>query len=96
MKMFCTQIEFRTPAYDESVRLRHALLREPIEMEFYVEELEKEWNLIHFGCYDNHARLIGILILAPKEEGNVRMTQVAVDGRLHRKGVGTYLSLIHI
>lgn len=89
--MHCSQIEFRTPAYDESVWLRDKLLRKPINMEFYAEDLAKEWNMIHFGCYDEQERLIGILILAPQKEGAVKMRQVAVDDHLHGKGVGTFM-----
>ncbi len=81
-------IEFATPEYDQSVRLRDAILRKPLGLEFTVEFLAKEYNYHHLVAYNEHLQMVGCLILAPQENQVAKMTQVAVVEELQGKGIG--------
>lgn len=83
-----TTFEFGTPAYDESVRLRDDILRKPLELHFFAEDLAKEYDQIHIGYYDNNAVMLGCLILHPLDETTVKMRQVAVAAAQQGKGIG--------
>jgi predicted GNAT family N-acyltransferase len=83
-----TTFEFGTPAYDESVRLRYDILREPLGMVFYAEDLEKEYDQTHIGYYDENGVMVGCLILQDYGDGNAKMRQVAVAKHLQGKGIG--------
>ncbi|NNE29689.1 MAG: GNAT family N-acetyltransferase [Saprospiraceae bacterium] len=85
--------EFATPQYDESVRLRDKLLRKPLGMEFETEELAKEYQCIHLGAFDDRGKMVGCLVLEPKEEGVYKMRQVAVEEPSQGKGIGKSLVL---
>ena len=83
-----TTFEFGTPAYDESVRLRHDILREPLGMVFYAEDLAKEYDQIHIGYYNENAVMVGVLILHDYGNNIVKMRQVAVAKSQQGRGVG--------
>jgi len=72
-----TTFEFGTPAYDESIRLRDDVLRKPLGLVFYAEDLAKEYNQIHIGYYEND-ELIGCMLLQDYGDKIAKMRQVAV------------------
>lgn len=82
------EIEFATPAFDENLRLRNDILRIPLLMEFYAENIEKEWDSTHLGCYTNDGELMGSLIMKDVGQGQVKMRQVAVAEKFQNRGVG--------
>lgn len=83
-----TTFEFGTPAYDESVRLRHDILREPLGMVFYAEDLAKEYDQIHIGYYDENGVMKGCMILHDYGNAEAKMRQVAVAKSAQGKGIG--------
>ncbi len=85
------EIQFGTPAYDESIQLRTDILRIPLGLEFFVEDLEKEYNQFHLGCYNKNSELVGCLVLNPLSEGVLKMRQVAVSQNIQKKGIGSLL-----
>ncbi len=89
--MYCQIIEFATPLYDESVRLRDEMLRKPLNLEFTKEQLAEEWNQMHLAVIDDTRELIGILVLVPQSDEIVKMRQVAVRPDMQSKGVGRKL-----
>ena len=91
--MIFEQIEFGTPEYDEAVRLRYDVLREPLGLEFFAEDLAKEWADIHFCCYDNRMQLLGYMMLRVNESEPqyAVMKQVAVKKDVQKHGVGTFM-----
>jgi predicted GNAT family N-acyltransferase len=84
-------IEFGTPEYDESIRLRYDVLRRPLGLDFSAAALAAEYSDFHLGFYDAQAILRGILVLTPDSETVVKMRQVAVDTAFQRQSVGTQL-----
>lgn len=89
--MYTIPIEFATPAYDETVRLRDKILRKPLGLEFTAKEMEAEYQHIHLAAYDDQSSLLACLVLVPLENGVIKMRQVAVDEGLQSKGIGTRL-----
>jgi predicted GNAT family N-acyltransferase len=91
--MFITTIEYGTPAHDEMVQLRYKVLREPLGLEFSVEELCNEHKDIHFALYDNRHNLLACMLLTKdvEDEQVAKMRQVAVLPQHQGKGYGSRL-----
>lgn len=86
------EIPFGTPAFDESVRLRYDILREPLGLDFNAKDIVEEHRQIHLGGYDAEMKLVACLVLNPIEAENAtKMRQVAVMENLQRKGLGSLL-----
>jgi len=85
------QIAFATPEYDESVALRYEVLRKPLGLEYSTEQLSAEWSDIHLAAFDAWGKMIGILLLTPLNEQEVKMRQVAVAPEQQGRGVGAAL-----
>ena len=50
---------------------------------------DKEAGYLHIGCIENlDDRLVGGLILAPVDNEEIRMMQVAVDTKYQHEGIG--------
>ena len=88
---YCSIIDFGTPEFDEALKLRHEVLRKPLNMEFNPEDIAKEYDSFHIGCYTNAGELLAVLILKPIDHKMVKMRQVAVSPQTQSKGVGTFL-----
>ena len=82
-------IDFGSARYDELVELRYKVLLEPLGLKFLDSYREKEIGYPHIGCIESlDDRLVGGLMLVPVSDEEIRMMQVAVDGRYQREGVG--------
>jgi predicted GNAT family N-acyltransferase len=84
-------IEWGSPEYDLSVKIRYDVLRKPIGLEFTEEQLEAEWSDIHLACYNGNAEMMGSLILTVNDDNTLKMRQVAVAEHCQRHGVGRCL-----
>ena len=90
--LYISEIEFATPAYDESIKLRYDVLRKPLGLEFSVEELSNEYNSYHLACYEmTHQEMLGILVLKPVNDTIVKMRQVAIRQDQQSQGIGSAL-----
>ena len=87
------QIQFGTPEFDQAVRLRQRLLREPLGLEFSAEQFDEEYKEFHLAAFSNRGELVGYLNLTPLSDEEVKMRQVAVDPGCQGKGVGKALVL---
>ncbi len=82
-------IDFGSSRYDELVELRYKILLEPLGLKFLDHHRSKEANYLHIGCIEClDDRLIGGLILAPVNNEEIRLMQVAVDTRYQGEGIG--------
>lgn len=88
--LYCCRFDYGSPLYVESVRLRHEVLRAPLNLHFTREQLEEEWDQWHLGLLDSLDRLLACLILVPHGE-EVKMRQVAVTPSLQGRGLGKRL-----
>ena len=84
-------IDFGTPEYDETVRLRDQVLRKPLGLEFTAEQLAKEYDSWHLVATDANGNLLACLVLVPQEAGAIKMRQVAVRPDVQGRGVGAAL-----
>lgn len=81
-------VDFGTPAYDETVRLRNDILRIPLGLEFYPEDLELEFNQYHLAGYQKNGELVSCLVLKTLPDSTIKMRQVAVREDVQNKGIG--------
>ncbi len=88
--MLVKKFEYNSPEYQEAVKLRDLILRQPLGLKLDPKELLKEKDDFHIGCFEN-SKLVGTLILTPKDKNTVQMRQVAVDNKQQGKGVGSML-----
>ena len=90
--MYFSTFDFATPEYDEAIKLRHKVLREPLGMEFSVEDIKEEYDQIHLGAYWPNGELAGVLSFKKMEEtGLLKMRQVATHPEHQGQGIGTAL-----
>ncbi len=82
------QIEYGSETYKEELQLRNRVLRIPLGMSLFDENLEKEATEIHLGAFSEY-RLIGVLILSELNKTEVKMRQVAIDDGWRNKGIGS-------
>lgn len=85
-----TQISFASSWYALSVALRYDILRKPLQLNYTVEQLDLEKQDFHIAFIENQI-VLGCLILTPKENGIIKMRQVAVAQHLQGKGIGKKL-----
>jgi predicted GNAT family N-acyltransferase len=89
---YCSVIDFATPAYDEAVKLRYDVLRKPLNIEFDPDDLAKEYDSYHIGCYSSQSdELVAVLTLKPIDNDILKMRQVAVCSDFQSHGLGSFL-----
>jgi len=88
---YCIIIDFGTPEFDEALKLRHEVLRKPLNLEFNPEDIAREYDSFHIGCYTQAGELMAVLTLKPIDSKIIKMRQVAVDPHSQSKGLGTFL-----
>ena len=82
-------IPFGSSRYDEIVELRYKILLEPLGLKFLDMHRDKEAGYLHLGCIESlDDKLIGGLILAPVNNEEIRLMQVAVDSKYQHEGIG--------
>jgi len=93
MDLTYQQITFGTPEYDSALRLRDQVLREPLDLEFYSEDISQEYGVDHLVAIDSTGVVRGVLILQSLDDHGtqVKMRQVAVDPDYQSRGVGSGL-----
>ncbi len=82
-------VDFCSSRYDQLVELRYKILLEPLGLKFLDMYREKEMGYLHIGCVEGlDDSLVGGLMLAPLNDEEIRMMQVAVDTKYQREGIG--------
>ena len=88
----CIDVEFGSSRYKDLLELRYKILLQPLGLKFLDSYREEEANFLHIGCIDNSTgELIGGLILAPIDDEEIRVMQVAVDVVHQGEGIGRKL-----
>jgi predicted GNAT family N-acyltransferase len=75
------------PEYQQALHLRNDILRKPLGMNLFEENLDKEPDDMHIGLFREEA-LIGVLVLTPGK-GYIKMRQVAVAENARGINAGT-------
>ena len=84
------QIAYGSPAYQEELLLRDAILRRPLGLALKDDDLSQEGSQWHFGLFDDDF-LIAIVIAAPKSGELIQLRQMAVSGQFQGQGYGRKL-----
>ncbi len=84
-------VEFGTPDYDETIKLRTLVLRKPLNLEFSEEQLAAEYTDTHLALMDESNNIVACLLLTKKDDETAKMRQVAVSPDLQGQGLGKQL-----
>lgn len=83
-------IDHGSPEYQQMVRLREEILRQPLNLQFGPEELESEKENILMAAYEDD-QMLGCCMLVEEAPDTVRLRQMAVLNDLQGKGIGKAL-----
>lgn len=81
------EISYATEDYRKALDLRNRILRLPLGRSLLQEDLSREGQCWHIGCFSGDT-LAGVLMLVPLPENRVQMRQVATDERFREQGCG--------
>ena len=84
------EIKYNTEDYNQELKLRDNVLRKPLGLSLYDENLKAEKDDFHIGAYAN-GHLVGVLILTKQSVKEIKMRQVAVSEQWRSLKVGTAL-----
>jgi predicted GNAT family N-acyltransferase len=90
MDIFCCLIEFGTPEFDEALRLRDAVLRQPLGLTYEEADIAAESDNTHIAAWIGD-HLVGYLQFAQLDDTTLKMRQVAVSTDIQSKGIGSRL-----
>ena len=85
--MALKQIDHGTKEYQQMVKLRNDILRQPLGLAFTEEELAKEKEDILSGAFDDD-EMLACCLLTRSGNNSVRLRQMAVQNNLQGKGIG--------
>ena len=80
--------EWRTAIYQQELTLRDKVLRKPLGMNLFDEDLSQDKVDTHIGAFDNGI-LVGVILLSPSDEAIIKMRQVAIDDEYQSRGIGS-------
>lgn len=83
-------IEYGSPAYQQELALRNRLLRMPLGLDVYDEDLQLERGQWHYGLFDGDL-LIGCVVVVPLDNHVAKIRQMAIDGNQQGAGHGRLL-----
>ncbi|MEO5943812.1 MAG: GNAT family N-acetyltransferase [Ferruginibacter sp.] len=81
------QIDHGTKEYQQMVKLRMQILRQPLGLTFSKEELEKEKDNILIAAFDED-EMLGCCMLTKVDDKTLQLRQMAVNNNLQGKGIG--------
>lgn len=90
--MIFRRIEHGSPEYEAECRLRHTVLREPLGLDLYAEDLQAERAQWHFGLFEGEA-LVACLVVVPDGFPGAKIRQMAVREDLRHRGLGRRIML---
>ena len=83
-----------SPLYQQSLTLRDQVLRQPLGLSIWTENLEDEVHQGHFGIIPSSVQLAPLLacvVIVPKTQERVKLRQMAVVPELQKQGLGCFL-----
>lgn len=84
------QIEYGSSDYEKELELRDEILRKPIGMSIYNDNLKGEAGDYHIGAF-YQSDLVGVLVLTRLNETEIKMRQVAVKEAYRGQKAGSRL-----
>ena len=77
--------------YRAACALRQAVLRAPLGLDLFTEDLAAERDQWHFGLFDDAGTLVACAIALPLSSTRAKIRQMAVQPAHQRKGCGRQL-----
>ena len=87
------EITFGSDEYKQMCELRNEVLRLPLGLNLYSEDLQQEKEQLHFGLFDQDTELIACVIAVLHGYGKAKLRQMAVKAGYEGRGVGRRLLL---
>lgn len=87
--MIFKRISFGSAEYGQECALRDAVLRRPLGLSLYDEDLDKEKDQLHFGLFDAQGRLCGCVVAIPGSDCQAKIRQMAVAPDCRGRGYGS-------
>lgn len=84
------EFKFDGDIYARSLQIRNEVLRLPIWLDIFCEDLSADKKSTHVGAFDE-GKLIGVVLIDQKVDGEIYLRQFAVRPFYQGKGVGTLL-----
>ena len=85
------EVAHASPEYWAACLLRDELLRAPLGLDLFSENLADESSYLHIGGFADAGRVVAYLQFKPIDESVLKMQQVAVAENLQGTGVGRSL-----
>ena len=85
--MALKQIDHGTMEYQQMVKLRYDILRQPLGLSFTTDELSREKEDILIGAFDEED-MLACCMLTKADHNSLRLRQMAVLNNLQGKGIG--------
>ncbi len=85
--MALKQIDHGSKEYQQMVKLRNDILRQPLGLSFDADELAREKEDILIGAFDDD-EMLACCLLTKMDDKCLRLRQMAVQNNLQGKGIG--------
>ena len=85
-----TRIEYQSPRYQDELRLRYQVLRQPLGLTLDDIQPAEDAKAHHFGTVDG-TRLIGCVLALPQEQQAAVIRQMAVAEAYRGRGIGAQM-----
>ena len=82
------ELQYDSEEYHQEQELRDRVLRQPLGMSLYHENLDADKKSIHIGAFVDK-QLVGVLLLTELHSTEVKMRQVAVDEMFRLLKIGS-------
>ena len=87
------EIEFGSDDFRKECELRNEVLRLPLGLNLYLEDISLEEQQMHFGLFDQYGNLAACVIAVTSSSGHTKIRQMAVNGGHRGKGLGRNIIL---
>lgn len=84
------KIQWNSPEYRQELELRQEVLRKPLGMNLYEQNLSAEERYCHFGAFAGET-MLGVCMVSTQTDGCMQVRQVAVREAARGTGVGRQL-----
>ena len=82
------EIRFGSVEYKQECALRDEILRRPLGLNLYDEDLVKEKDQLHFGLFDGRGRFCACVVAVPVSGSEAKVRQMAVAQDCRGRGYG--------
>lgn len=82
------KIEFGSDNFRQALELRNEILRIPLGLNLFDEDISLESQQLHFGLFDQYSNLVACVIAEVLPNSVAKIRQMAVDCKYQGKGYG--------